>query len=151
MPLKPISCIEDYNCDKYILIRNITAILTYVYIRVKKKHTHTLYRKYVTLPAKCAALIFLKTWSLLLGKVVPVHVTKWTSHSGRFFAGKECQSPLNGMVSGSHWQSKRFGEDKTSITPAEIRTPDRWSQRLVTITITLFRFLVRYFSTQPMT
>jgi len=33
---------------------------------------------------------------------------------------------MNGMVSGSHWHSKRFGEDKKkeSIIPAQIGTPD---------------------------
>ena len=40
MPLHPLSPTEDYNCDKYILIRNITAILPYVYKRVKQKTTH---------------------------------------------------------------------------------------------------------------
>jgi len=40
MPLKPLSLIEDCNCDKYILIRNITATLPYVYIRMKQNTTH---------------------------------------------------------------------------------------------------------------
>jgi len=41
MPLNPLSRTEDYNCDKYILIINITAVLPYVYKRVKQQN-HTL-------------------------------------------------------------------------------------------------------------